>query len=787
MASDQDRHLWLGGAVDPATHERTGQDVGVDTDDLTTHGVIVGMTGSGKTGLGIILLEEALLEGIPCLVLDPKGDMANLLLTFPELAADDFAPWVQGDDDPADVAETWRSGLEGWGIDGARIAAMRERSELAVYTPGSTAAQALDIVGDLSPPPEGTDPEAVADQIESYVSGLLALVDIDADPLASREHILLSNLIDHAWSSGEALDLGRLVSMVQQPPIRKLGVIDLDTFFPAEDRVQLALRLNGLLASPSFAAWAQGVPLDIERLLWPDGSTPAAAILSLAHLSDSERQFVVSLVLSQLVTWMRAQPGSDDLRVLVYMDEVMGFVPPSAAPPAKRPILTILKQARAYGVGMVLSTQNPVDLDYKAISNAGTWLIGRLQTERDRDRLLDGMTSASGAVDRSTLAETISGLAKREFLLHQTSADTPTTMTTRWAMSYLAGPLTKAQLGELERSAPDADGAPAEVPAAEPTGPAAPALADDETDLPPEAPSSVEVRHVAASAPWVATVGGDPSSGRYQPGLAVTVDLLYDDTKADLRHTETYEAVVFPIGDGITPEDLHEVDHDERDLLTEAAQGARFVLADVDLGDRKLYTEAKRTVADTLYRQRTVTIWRNAELKLWSRVNEDRETFAARCRTAAEDHIDDEADVLRQKLDKQRDKLVVALRKAEDRVRELDADLDRNRNEGIGDVAGALLGSLLGGRRRTRSLARSMASKQRSAAKTRERLDTALNRQLEKEEALVELEQDLADGLTAIEDEWLEHAEAIEEVDIPLDKSDIDVRAPVLIWVPSAD
>lgn len=782
MANDADRHLWLGGEVDPATHERTGADIGVDTDDLTTHGVIVGMTGSGKTGLGIILLEEALLEGIPCLVLDPKGDMANLLLTFPDLAAEDFAPWVGGDDDPGEVADTWRSGLEGWGIDGARIAALRQRAELAVYTPGSTAARALDIVGDLSAPPAGTDAEAVADQIESYVSGLLGLVDIDADPLASREHILLSNLIEHAWASGEELDLGRLVAMVQQPPIRKLGVIDLDTFFPADDRVELALRLNGLLASPSFAAWAQGVPLDIERLLWPDGTTPAAAILSLAHLSDSERQFVVSLVLSQLITWMRAQPGSDDLRVLVYMDEVMGFVPPTAAPPAKRPILTILKQARAYGVGMVLSTQNPVDLDYKAISNAGTWLIGRLQTERDRDRLLDGMASASGAVDRSTLAATISGLAKREFVLHRSGSDTPTTMTTRWAMSYLAGPLTKAQLGELTPTAPTTGAGSDPEPAA-----TEPDLGDDETDLAPEAPSSVAVRYVAPSAPWIDAVGGAASSARHRPGLAVTVDLLYDDTKADLRHTETYEAVIYPIGDGVAPDDLHEVDHDERDLLEAAPDGARFVLPRVDLGDRKFYTEAKRTVADTLYRQRTVTIWRNAELKLWSRVNEERDAFVARCRAAADAEIDDEADRLRRKLDQRRDKVVVALRKAQDRVRELDADLSRNRNEGLGDVAGALLGSLLGGRRGTRSLARSMASKQRNAAKTRERLDTAMNRQLEQEHALAELEQDLADGLVAIEDEWMARAEAVEEVDIPLDKSDIEVRAPVLIWVPSAD
>ncbi|MEM9710710.1 MAG: DUF87 domain-containing protein [Actinomycetota bacterium] len=782
-SADQERHLWLGGEVAPATHDRTGADAGVDTADLTTHGVIVGMTGSGKTGLGIVALEEALLDGVPCLVLDPKGDMANLLLTFPELAADDFAPWVPADADAAEVAETWRTGLAGWGIDGERIRALRERVQLDVYTPGSTAARSLEVVGDLSPPPDGTDAEAVADQIESYVSGLLGLVDIDADPLASREHILLSNLIDHAWSNGEQLDLGRLVAMVQQPPMRKLGVIELETFFPAPDRTALALRLNGLLASPSFAAWAHGDPLDIERLLWPDGERPAAAIISLAHLSDAERQFVVTLVLSRLVTWMRSQPGSDDLRVLVYMDEVVGFVPPTAAPPAKRPIMTILKQARAYGVGMILSTQNPVDLDYKAISNAGTWLIGRLQTERDRDRLLDGMTSASGDVDRGEISATISGLDKREFVLHRTKADRPTVLTSRWAMSYLAGPLTKAQLGELVPA-----GTSTATPEADPVEQedAAPELADDETDVAPDIASSVEVRHASPSAPWLTEVGGDPAGARWRAGLAITVDLLYDETKADLRHTETYEAIVFPIDDGVDPDDLREVDHDERDLVADAPDGARYVLPEADLGSRTTFTAAKKTVADTLYRKRTVAILRNAELKLWSRVGESREDFVARCGAAAEEHIDAEADELRKKLDKQRDKIVVAIRKAEDKVRELDRKVDRSRNEGIGEVAGALLGSLLGGRNRTRSAARKMASSQRAAARDRDRLETALNRLGEHEGDLVDLEQELADELVEIEERWRAVAAEVEDVEVPLDKSDIGVRDPILVWIPTS-
>jgi DNA helicase HerA-like ATPase len=345
------------------------------SDSLTTHGVIVGMTGSGKTGLGVVLLEEALLAGIPTLVIDPKGDLGNLLLTFPELRPEDFAPWVEGDDAAA-VATTWTEGLAGWGIGPERVAALRDAAEFTIYTPGSTSGVPLNIVGGLARPTgaDGAPPDAetLTDEIEGFVSGLLTMVGIEADPLAGREHILLSNLIDHAWASGHDLDLATLVVQVQDPPLRKLGVYELEAFYPAKDRARLAMTLNGLLASRSFAAWAEGPDLDIDRLLRSgDGTRPACAIVSLAHLSDEERQFVVTLLLGRLITWMRRQPGTDSLRLLVYFDEVMGFVPPTAAPPAKKPILTLFKQARAFGVGMVLATQNPVDVDDKGLANAG--------------------------------------------------------------------------------------------------------------------------------------------------------------------------------------------------------------------------------------------------------------------------------------------------------------------------------------------------------------------------------------------------------------------------------
>ena len=458
--------LYLGGIVDPATGERTGAPVHYDPADLTTHGVIVGMTGSGKTGLGVIFLEEALRAGIPTLILDPKGDMANLLLSFPGLSPAEFRPWVDEaaarrdgktpEEAAADAAGAWSKGLESWGLGKTDVASLRSAAEFTIYTPGSSAGVPLDVLGSLAAPTHFAtgSGEAYRDEIEGLVSGLLGLAGIEADPLASREHILVANLVERAWAEGTDLTLEDLIARVHRPPLRKLGVFEIDTFFPEKDRLALAMRLNNLVASPSFAAWRSGPPLDIPSMLWTPEGKPRAAIVYLAHLSDAERQFAVTLALSRLVTWMRSQSGSSALRVLVYMDEVFGFVPPTAMPPAKKPILTLLKQARAFGVGVLLATQNPVDLDYKAMSNAGTWCIGRLQTERDKARILEALQSAAGDRDLARLDAQVSGLGKRQFLLHNTRAKEPALFTTRWALSYLPGPLTLDQVARLTAADP---------------------------------------------------------------------------------------------------------------------------------------------------------------------------------------------------------------------------------------------------------------------------------------------------------------------------------------------
>ena len=802
-------HLFVGEEIEPESGDRTGQSVLLDSADFTTHGVIVGMTGSGKTGLGVVLLEEALNAGIPVLAIDPKGDLGNLCLTFPDLAPADFEPWmdegtarVEGKTTAEMAAETaamWKGGLESWGLGSPDIAKLATAANPVIYTPGSNAGVPLDVLGRLSAPATD-DPSARQDEVDSTVSGLLGLVGIDSDPLSGREHILLANLITRSWDEGKDLDMPTLLGQIMDPPMRKLGVLELDTFFPAKDRQALVMKLNGLLASPSFAAWAEGAPLDMEKMLWDESGAARAAIMSLGHLDETERQFAVTLVLSKLISWMRTQAGTGELRVLVYLDEVMGLAPPNGNPPAKKPILTLLKQARAFGVGLVLSTQNPVDLDYKAISNAGTWMIGRLQTEQDKNRLIDGLKSADGGVDINTVTETISGLGKRQFMLRTTRSSSMPLLTTRWAMSYLAGPMTREQISDLmaDKAAALAAGSSAgssagtgaqpqaaTAPAAS-NEPAAPALADDESAVPPTVPDSVPVRYASASSPWLTDLDATPGGNRLKPALAARVNLLFDETKAKLRHSEEWEAIIPLTGDRIDIDSAIPVDFDDRDFSTEAPADAIYVLPDFDLKASTIKS-AGAALKTMLVGDETLTLLNNPELKLWSRPGETEGEFLRRCEDAAEDAADEELEKIRAKLEKKRDSVMAALAKAEDRVAELETQASGRKQQQIIDIGTSVLGGLLGGRSRSRGLAtaaRRMSSGSRQKASTEARLESARNRAAEKIEELDELENDLQDAVIEIDDEWTTKAGAVEPYEVPLEKTDITVEDLMLVWLP---
>ena len=780
--------------------KRANQPVLYEAANLTTHGVIVGMTGSGKTGLGMCLLEEALLSGVPTIIIDPKGDMGNLLLTFPDLLPADFQPWIneseiQKSGKPAaeyaaDVANTWKTGLAGWDITGERIRALKEAADFTIYTPGSTNGVALNIVGDLRAPTGSADAEMVQDEIEGLVSSLLGLLGIESDPLSGREHILLANLVSKAWTDGRSIDLAGLVAQVQNPPMRKLGVIDLETFYPAGDRMALALKLNGLLASPAFASWAEGVPLDIDAMLYGPNRKPQAAIIELAHLSDQERQFVVTLVLSKVVTWFRQQSGTPDLRALIYMDEVFGFVPPSAMPPAKKPILTIFKQARAFGVGMVLATQNPVDMDYKAISNAGTWMIGRLQTERDKARLMEGLTDAAGSTDLQALGDTISSLEKRQFLLHSIKANGPTLFSSRWAMSYLPGPLSRDQIGSLMKDSPRRAEAHEAASAAMAAGDASPAaaLADDESSVAPDVADGTRVVYLDPAAAWASAVGASSDGRRLQAGVIARCQLLFDDDKADVREQQEWEAVWFPLDGALAPEQAISVDYDDRDLRDRAPDGAVFVLPSADIKAKAFFTRAKQDLQDHLYRSRSIEVMQNTELKLFSRPGESRDDFLVRCNAAADERTDAEADKIRESLATKADRLRDAMAKAEDKIREVEADKKRKGLDAIISVGGGILGSLLGGKKSTKSILSTIGratSKGGITKQAGERLETAQNRLEEDQRELAELETELTDQLQQIADAWDAKAADIVTLEIPLEKTDVRVDELALVWIPT--
>lgn len=771
--------FYLGNSVGDEGSGPSDAHFAYDPSDLTTHGVIVGMTGSGKTGLGVIYLEEALRAQIPTLVIDPKGDMTNLLLTFPDLAPSDFAPWVDAgaaekegktvEEEAEAEATKWREGLGRSGLTGDDIGAMRSTTGMTIYTPGSEAANPINIIGDLAPPPLSweTDAEALRAEIQGFTSGLLGLVDIDADPVSSREHILIDNLVERAWRADTALDLGSLISQIAQPPMRKLGVFEVDQFFPEKDRMALAMRLNGLLASPSFGAWMTGAPLDIEAMLWRDGK-PQAAVIYIAHLSESERQFVVTMILSKLLTWMRSQPGSTDLRALVYMDEVFGFVPPTAEPPSKRPILTLLKQARAFGVGLLLSTQNPVDLDYKAMSNAGTWCIGRLQTARDKARIIEALTTASGDVDTAAIDATISNLPKRTFVLHSTRSKTPGTFSTRWAMSYLRGPMTRDEVGRFKKPSQKSavrsqksEGEPAAAAGA------ATEITQPVTEGPPAVAEGIDSAAIHPAAPWRPVVQDKEHGDCYEAVLAVAVSVRFDDTRAGIDHTETWEAIL-PTLDASDPSAIIEVDHDERDFV-DPDPNIRFIEPDAPISNSSFFTSVSSDIKQYLDREETLELFKNRPLKLVSRPGETREAFRERCRIAAVEGSDSEKAKIANRFSA---RIRKARRAYDDAVAAADLATQAAQDQTRDDLIGFGL-DLLTGRKPRTSRSRTVQNKARTAA----------NKIEDKRRAMEDLDAEVEDLCIAAAEEWRMKIDEIEAFSIGLESDDISVDQIRVVWV----
>ena len=680
--------FYLGRPYDVETREGADAPLLYDSRDLVTHAVCVGMTGSGKTGLCMALLEEAAIDGVPAIIIDPKGDLANLALAFPKLLPGDFQPWINPEDaarkgeTPAQFAagqaDLWREGLARWGQGPERIALYKERAEVSIYTPGSSAGIPVNVLASFEAP-ETTDPEALAERAQTAAASLLGLLKISADPVQSREGILLTAIFSAAWSEGRDLDLEGIIAGIQHPPFAKIGVLDLESFYPSKDRFALVMALNNILASPAFAAWRQGEPLDIARCLYTPEGKPRLAVFSIAHLGDDERMFFVSLLLNEVLAWTRAQSGTTSLRAILYMDEIFGYLPPTANPPSKRPMLTMLKQARAFGVGVVLATQNPVDLDYKALSNAGTWFIGRLQTERDKARVLDGLQGASGAgtFDRQKMEALLAGLGKRVFLMNNVNDDAPTPFESRWALCYLRGPLTRDQIRLLQ---PPRAPAPAAAPQAAtvPAGGQRPAL-------PPTVP---QVFLPSSSGTGEAV---------YRPWLLGIVQLQYKDSRLGYESTESVSLLTeLPTGlaapdwDAATPADV-----EAGELLHSPESGASFGELTPSASQPKSYagwTKDFRAWASS----RTLEVFRCDEPKVVSKPGETLADFTARVVQLQRESRDAGMDALAKKFAPRRSAI-------EQRIARADAAIAREKQQAANakfqtaiTIGSSILGAFLG-------------------------------------------------------------------------------------------
>lgn len=825
--------FYLGRRVNPETGAREAVPVLYDSADLVTHAVIVGMTGSGKTGLGIGLIEEAAIDGIPVIVIDPKGDLANLMLTFPGLTAAEFEPWVNEDDaraagqDRASFskaeAERWTRGLAEWGQDGARVARFRNAADVALFTPGSTTGLPLSIVRSFAAPPSAivADSELLAERVTTAATSVLTLAGLPAEPTRSREHILISTLLGEAWRDRRDLDLPTLITQVQKPPLDRIGVLDLEAFYPAADRFGLAMQLNHLLAAPGFETWLQGDPLDIDRLLYSADAKPRVSIISIAHLDDQQRMFFVSLLLNELLSWMRVQRGTSSLRALLYFDELFGFLPPVANPPSKAPLLRLLKQARAFGLGCALATQNPVDLDYKALANAGTWMLGRLQTERDKARVLEGLegvaAEAGEGLDRARIDTLLSGLDTRRFLLHNVHDREPGLFETRWTLSYLRGPMGRDELrrlsAERERrvaaAGVDAAAAARDVRMTE----TQPCDSSARPPTPTREPVGVTAEPASITGEPAGTVGGPatapgstsapllppaitqyfaPGTGDvWTPAVLGTVRLVYADAK--LGVDETRDVTVFtPVTTDPVPVDWEHAtpaDFDPSDLSAAPGDGRRtFAPLPPAASQARSYPRWSKELVRWAAQSQGIELKRSERTKLTSHADESDRDFALRVQMACREQRDAAVARVRGKYRPRLAALEAKIQRAEHATaRETEQASDSKLQAGV-SVAATIFGALLGRKAvsastlgRATTAARGMSRVGREAADVARAEATLASLRKQHEDFAAEAEE----AMNRVAADFVEGTEAFQTLVVKPRRGGVSVQLIALVWIPA--
>ncbi|MBT3188289.1 MAG: DUF853 family protein [Anaerolineae bacterium] len=818
--------FYLGRTLENPQAEPRDEALYYDPPDLTTHAIVTGMTGSGKTGLCVTLLEEAALQGIPALIIDPKGDLTNLLLHFPDLAPQDFEPWLDPEtarrsgksvaETASETAKMWKDGLEKWDIDSSRLRALKNAAQFAVYTPGSDAGIPISVLSSLAVPDMDwkSNREILREKISSTVTALLGLIgEDDLDPLRSREHILLSHIFENAWSKGKSLDLTELILQTQNPPFDKLGALPVDSFFPAKARTALVMQLNAILAAPSFETWREGQALDIPDLLYTPEGKPRHSVFYLAHLSETERMFFVTLLFSAVETWMRTQSGATSLRALLYMDEIYGYLPPQKNPPSKPPLLRMLKQARAFGVGLMLATQNPVDVDYKALSNAGTWFIGKLQTEQDKARLLDGLESAAGGLNRRAYDKLISSLGKRSFILHNVHEKQPALFRTRWAMNYLAGPMTRAQIPALNGlvnaqwlEPEDAQEMPSKL---EDTGESLASYQPVSVKKTPRRPERKRVKHPhdgssetrpaipssfsehflpfnlslaeafdAANRPL--SVDAEQVGIVYRPSLLASATVRFLNRKHGVdSEISRSRLVANPDPRGVVRwDDFGSV---QSDLLTRMpAPQSRFVGLEPPLSTAKLMNALKRDFKDWLYRSTTLKARANVKLKIYAGPEISKSEFMRLCADAAREKRDTEIDKISDGYERKLDTLENRLKREERELRQDEDELSDRKMEEMGTHAENVLSMFSKRRRRmTTSL-----TKRRLTQQAKADVEESIEAIDDYERQIRDLEAEFKEKLDEIGDRWGGVVNEISEVSLKPTKTNIFVDDFGVAWMP---
>jgi Helicase HerA, central domain len=790
--------FYLGRGYDPEVKKVQDDLILYDSKDLVTHGVVLGMTGSGKTGLCLALLEEAAMDNIPAIIIDPKGDIANLLLMFPDLDAKSFRPWINEDDaakkgitpdeHAAQTAEMWKKGLADWGQNPERIAQLRDKVDITIFTPGSKAGIPVSILSSLEVPPFEImdDAELLGERVESTVSSLLSLVGVNADAIQSPEAVLVAAIFQNAWAAEQNVTLETLIRHIQKPSFDKVGVIDLESFMPEKSRQVLALKFNNLLASPGFASWLDGPPLDIAKMLHTPAGKSRISIFSIAHLGDTERMFFVSLLLNQMLGWMRSQNGTTSLRALLYMDEIFGYLPPTANPPSKRPMMTLLKQGRAFGLGCLLATQNPVDLDYKALSNIGTWFLGRLQTERDKMRVLDGLEGAAGSqnakFDRASMEKLISGLGNRIFLMNNVHEDAPVLFHVRWVMSYLTGPLTRSQIKLLmdpKRGDFMKVSDPAQAAEVNPMG--MPGM----NAKPAAAPASRPNVGAGITEIFVPAAGASDDI-IYHPHLLRIGIVHFSSAKADLDGSRTVRLVNPITATGIDWETMLPPPLKLDEKGTEPQAGAGFAELPGFAMNAANYKQVEKDFAEWLYRNERADIFSCPQLKAYSKLAESEADFRARIMHQAREARDAAIDKLRDAAAKKIATLETRLRTAQGQLSKEKAESSSAAMQAGVSVLGGILGAVFGRKAGLGAITRGTSSIGKATGAYKQHQDVA-NAEARVEGVTGEIEaiqKELETGISKLTETYDSNALPLESESIKPTKTDVKVQCVALLWLP---